>query len=131
MLFRSSVAQSYRWTTGETTASIDVRQSGNYSVTVTDEFGCSATASKMVIDGNCNDETAAIKALSLQGSLHIQANHFANTIKIVVYNSSGQQIQQLENIMNGEEVITEPLSSGIYLIEAMCFGERKVVKLLH
>jgi len=36
---------SYNWSTGETTQNIHVQTSGNYSVTVTNSFGCSASAS--------------------------------------------------------------------------------------
>lgn len=34
----------YEWSTGETTASITINSPGEYSVTVTDEFGCKQTA---------------------------------------------------------------------------------------
>ena len=41
---------SYLWNTGETTASINATTSGNYSVTVTNSFGCSATSSPTVVN---------------------------------------------------------------------------------
>lgn len=39
----------YHWSTQETTASIGVTESGTYYVTVTDAFGCSASASSPVV----------------------------------------------------------------------------------
>lgn len=41
----SSPGSSYLWSTGGTTQSITVTSLGNYSVTVTDSFGCASTAS--------------------------------------------------------------------------------------
>lgn len=38
----------YRWSTGQTTPSVWIKQSGNYTVTVTNASGCTATASKNV-----------------------------------------------------------------------------------
>jgi hypothetical protein len=45
----SSVATTYLWSNGETTRSITVGTSGNYSVIVTQGTGCTATASSPVI----------------------------------------------------------------------------------
>jgi gliding motility-associated-like protein len=38
----------YAWSTGETTPEIDITSTGDYSVTVTDEFGCTGTQSEFV-----------------------------------------------------------------------------------
>ncbi len=40
--------KSYLWNTGETTRSIEVSESGNYSATITSEAGCEITATKEV-----------------------------------------------------------------------------------
>ncbi|MBB1286507.1 T9SS type A sorting domain-containing protein [Flavisolibacter sp. BT320] len=47
---------SYRWSTGETTRSITVRQNGSYTVTVT-KNGCSATSAPTVITCTYNSIT--------------------------------------------------------------------------
>ncbi|MBD2705867.1 immunoglobulin domain-containing protein [Spirosoma sp. BT702] len=44
---------SFRWSTGETTASISVSVAGTYSLTLTGANGCSSTASAAVIYQNC------------------------------------------------------------------------------
>ena len=41
---------SYLWSTGETTSSLNVTTSGNYTVTVTNSNGCSATSSPTVVN---------------------------------------------------------------------------------
>jgi gliding motility-associated-like protein len=41
----SDIGNSYLWSTGETTASIDITSIGTYTVTVTSEFGCVQSAS--------------------------------------------------------------------------------------
>ena len=48
----SSIGASYLWSTGETTQSIVVASSGNYTVTVTNALGCSATSSPKVVTVN-------------------------------------------------------------------------------
>jgi len=50
----SSTASSYLWNTGETTQEITVSTSGNYVVTVTDEFGCVGSSSSTNVFTNDN-----------------------------------------------------------------------------
>ncbi len=47
-------ASSYSWSTGDTTASIDVTQSGTYSVTTTDFLNCESDTSAIVYFEICN-----------------------------------------------------------------------------
>jgi hypothetical protein len=49
VLLTSSEAASYLWSNAETTRSITVTESGSYSVTVTDENGCSATSDEVAV----------------------------------------------------------------------------------
>lgn len=48
----ASTASSYLWNTGETAAAILVSTSGDYSVTITDENGCSATSAATSVTVN-------------------------------------------------------------------------------
>jgi hypothetical protein len=52
----ASEGDSYRWSTGENTRSITVRQNGSYTVTVTKD-GCSATSEPTVITCTYNSIT--------------------------------------------------------------------------
>ena len=52
----SSMAQSYLWSTGDTTQSIVVFSTGSYTVTVTDANGCEGTSDPVVINVNDNPE---------------------------------------------------------------------------
>jgi hypothetical protein len=49
--FTASGGDTYLWNTGETTQSISVDQTGIYTVTVTDAFGCSSTCDKGLTAG--------------------------------------------------------------------------------
>jgi hypothetical protein len=57
----ASAGSSYLWSTGATTPSINVTQTGNYTVTVTNANGCSATSSARSVTVNPNP-TATISA---------------------------------------------------------------------
>ncbi|MEA2162938.1 MAG: large repetitive protein [Thermoanaerobaculia bacterium] len=57
----ASLGTSYLWSTGATTGSIIASASGNYSVTVTNASGCSATSSPATVTVNANP-TASITA---------------------------------------------------------------------
>ncbi|MCB9185743.1 MAG: tandem-95 repeat protein [Flavobacteriales bacterium] len=45
----SVMAESYLWTTGDTTQSIHVWQAGSYNVTATDQNGCTGTSSDVIV----------------------------------------------------------------------------------
>src|SRR5437868_12436924 len=57
----ASTASSYLWSNGATTQAITVNASGNYSATVMNGNGCSATSAPTVVTVNANP-TATITA---------------------------------------------------------------------
>src|SRR5207302_9675643 len=57
----ASTASSYLWSNGATTQAITVNASGNYSATVTNANGCSATSAATAVTVNANP-TATITA---------------------------------------------------------------------
>ncbi|HRF17756.1 MAG TPA: hypothetical protein PK977_06290, partial [Chitinophagaceae bacterium] len=52
----ASSATSYLWSNGATTQAITVGTSGNYSVTVTNSFGCSAASAPTAVTVNPNPQ---------------------------------------------------------------------------
>jgi hypothetical protein len=58
----ASAGSSYLWSTGATTQSINVTTSGNYTVTVTNAAGCSATSAPRNVTVNANPSTPTITA---------------------------------------------------------------------
>ena len=61
VMLTASSGASYLWSTGATTQAITASTGGNYSVTVTNANGCSATSSPTVVTANANP-TASITA---------------------------------------------------------------------
>jgi large repetitive protein len=58
----ASAASSYLWSTGATTQAINVTTGGNYTVTVTNAAGCSATSAPRSVTVNANPSTPVITA---------------------------------------------------------------------
>ena len=59
VVLNTDEASAYLWSSGETTQSITVSTSGNYSVNVTNTAGCSATSEVMVVTVNAKPEQPA------------------------------------------------------------------------
>ncbi|HVE61633.1 MAG TPA: T9SS type A sorting domain-containing protein [Chitinophagaceae bacterium] len=80
----SSVGDSYLWSTGETTQSISVNSSGNYTVTVTTN-GCSATSAATTVTVEDNTKpTVVTKNITVQ----LDANGNATIAEDAVNNGS-------------------------------------------
>jgi len=62
VVLSSSSSTNNVWSTGDTTQTITVTNSGNYFVTVTNTFGCSAQSASTTVNVNANPSTPAITA---------------------------------------------------------------------
>lgn len=101
----ASPGNSYNWSNGATTQSITVSTIGTYSVTVTDNFGCSSEVSitilpnqvavlpdLLVVQPTCNVSTGSITVtsiaseISLDGGITWSTNPQANNLAIGYYN---------------------------------------------
>lgn len=60
VVLTSVEALTYQWSTGETTQNITVSASGNYSVTVSNASGCSATSEVTIVTVNAKPEKPAL-----------------------------------------------------------------------
>jgi len=58
----ASAGSSYLWSTGATTQAINVTTGGNYTVTVTNAAGCSATSAPQSVTVNANPSTPTVTA---------------------------------------------------------------------
>ncbi len=118
---------SYSWNDpmNQTTANATGLCSGNYTVTITDNIGCTTTQ-----DVTIQNNTSGIEELSL-ASFNISPNPFQNEIKITVEERIGEVQLQLKNVLgkeiltsiinvskNGQEFVLplEKLPKGIYFI---------------
>ncbi len=81
LLDPGAVGTSYTWSTGATTQSIDVTNTGSYSVTVTNAFGCSSSASANVTPGVVVPITINDAAICQGQTTVLDAGHPGNTYK--------------------------------------------------
>lgn len=132
----------YLWSTGETTQSITVAQTGNYSVTVTDLLQCETdtSANITVFPQPCALEISEIDYLKFTISPNptsgkFQLNFADNVVKmenISVTNGLGQQvdfgIRSIE--ANSLEVNLTEAESGVYFVKIFDGGRNFVQRLV-
>ena len=86
----------YLWSTGESTPTITSTAAGNYSVTVTNANGCSATSSSLAVTVNALPVVPAITgATSVCSNAQIQ---LSNTSTGGVYSSSNPSVATIGNL---------------------------------
>jgi gliding motility-associated-like protein len=95
VILTSSQAVSYQWSTGETTQSITVAQSGSYTVTVTDGNGCVGTSApvEVVVNNNPTPEVVADGPLAFcaGGSVILTAASNGNIVSYLWSNGETTQ----------------------------------------
>lgn len=102
----ASSGASYLWSTGETTPKITITDNGTYSVTVTDSFGCSSTAS-VTIEPSTTAVTPTLEVT--QPSCFVSSG----TIKVT---SPASQYSFDNGATWGTNPIKSGLSPGIYSV---------------
>ncbi len=103
----------YEWSTGEETASIQVYETGVYSVTVTDQYGCSDTDEitiAMLSNGN-DDELIMIDHWSIM----ISPNPFHDQLQVQL--TAGHSCFYQITTATGKVVKTGALSPGINSVD--------------
>lgn len=131
----------FLWSTGDTTATITDLPPGDYTVTITDRFGCSdqLTVSVDVIIGT-EDLVDLIGSISLapnptQGQSNVRAE-FNQSVdaRIDVVNLLGQQIWQSPLLERVDAINTtvdlSQVPAGIYLVRIQAAGQTKTIKLV-
>lgn len=79
VVLTSSTASTYLWSTGATTQSITVTQSGDYTVKVTDANGCGATAAPVTVTNNGPSVAASSNLSSVCAGGTVQLNASAGS----------------------------------------------------
>lgn len=114
----------YLWNTGATTDVISVQQGGNYSVTVTDANGCTAsnsisnvsalsyiTTSAVITDATCGNSDGAI-------DLTVNGNY-----QSLVWSPTGATTEDITNIAAGFHVVTLTNFQGCSRSDSFPVGE--------
>ena len=133
---------SYQWSTGATTQTIYVKTAGNYSVTVTEEGGCAATAPAvkvvqhatpaLTISGNrplCDQDALKLDAGS--GFASYLWNTGETTAFITTQNPGKYKVTVVDNNGCSKEdsvtVITSPPATKVTNAVALCQGQTHVM----
>ena len=96
----ASAGSSYVWSTNETTQKITVNDVGTYSVTITDELGCSSTATVKIEPS----QTAVMPTLEIS-----QPNCFSSTGTIKVTSPASEY-----SFDDGQTWTTNPIKNNLY-----------------
>lgn len=111
VILTSSEAVSYVWSTGETTQSIVVAQTGSYSVTVTDANGCVGTSAPVdvVVNNNPTPEVVADGPLAFcaGGSVVLTAASNGNIVSYLWSNGETTQSITVSVAQNYLVVVTD------------------------
>ncbi len=125
-LFAVNPAVSYSWSTGDTTATIQVTQPGIYSVTTTDILTCVSTAYDTLwnsctgVAENNYENNFIVFPNPVNEKINISFRDFLNEkIVVSIYNSVGELISKTNSIAYGNATAFDvsALHAGIYLIE--------------
>ncbi|MCG8410212.1 MAG: T9SS type A sorting domain-containing protein, partial [Bacteroidales bacterium] len=111
---------SYVWSNGETTEDLDELPVGIYSVTVTDQAGCSSVLDNIEIDfvNGISTNEIAINIYPNPASDKVFVNLMnINASQIDIVNSLGQVIISSEIESNNFEVNVSDFEQGVYFIQ--------------
>jgi hypothetical protein len=140
-LFALNFASSYLWSTGDTTASINVTTSGVYSVTTTDALTCESTAQDTVVfdaslcTGIAENEVSALQIYPNPASGEFtvyQPGGFSVNSIVEISDVTGKIImtQQIQSGATEQHVSLDGIAAGIYMVLLHSNGESIAYKLI-
>lgn len=142
-LYALNFANSYLWSTGDTTASIDVTTSGIYSVTTTDALTCESTAYDTIVFDpalctGINEEeiTHAIYVYPnpASGSVNVKVDQaLTQDAYLDITDISGKVVltQSLfSDAPDGQHILLEGIAPGLYFIILHSDGRTNAEKLI-
>lgn len=112
----------YIWSTGETTRSITIRQPGNYSLTVTNDYGCPASDSITITSASnvkdIEELDITISPNPTKGLIMISSKEKPiNNGVLELYNTSGQKVKINQIVSNHQiQIDMTQLNTGIYIL---------------
>jgi len=105
---------SFQWNTSETTSYIEIVDSGEYSVTVTDANGCSVTV-QFIFVGIDSHQTTSIQLWPNPAADFIQIQTPFKQGELKVFDARGQWVvSTILNDSNSQTIDISSLSAGIY-----------------
>ena len=135
VLIAQEVATEYQWLLngnniqGETSPTFQPVINGNYSVEVTNQYGCSATSSIFqLLDVGLADYTLnqfVIYPNPAQQSFTLQCNSAMEDQPVSIFNVAGQQVYS--GTLTHEPLIIEGLAEGMYFVKVGKLNSKKLV----
>jgi hypothetical protein len=129
----------YEWNTGDTGTSITDLVAGQYSVTVTDEQGCSNIFNYTIDVLTGVEEISSLDYLNLfpnptngTSTLDIRFNEVVD-VHVQVFNVLGQEVASWQNekvIEKQYQLSLSDKASGVYLVKITANGESHTMKLI-
>ncbi len=119
----------YEWNTSETTQTINVTTSGTYTVTVTDENGCSGT-DEIVVDvkvgiQGLSESTVRIYPNPAREQAWIELDA-SGSLDIQVFSLEGRKLAELQHTASGDNTLIpidfSNYSEGVYFIQLRLDG---------
>ena len=123
---------SYEWSTGETTATIEVDTEARYTVTVTDANGCSGEGEVIVVVVTGISNTGIERNINLYPNPATDVLNISYTDididRIIIFNALGESIKDYNNITNEMKINLNEMKEGIYFLRIITSENTQVVK---
>lgn len=140
-LFALNPAASYQWSTGDTTASIQVTQGGTYSVVTTDFLTCQSTAYDTVVFdfALCTGIAEAEKTSAFEiypnpanGNVTFTCTGTSSDVTYAIYSATGQMIRNGALINSQVTIDVSGIPAGLYFVTLRsgsgAFSQRLIVE---